>query len=245
VVVMAYFEGNDLNDSWQFKQARDAGETLYSINNADRQPWEYLVTFQMALWLRDSMTAQQHTSDCPYPVHDTNGTPLAFFGDFLSISTVDEPMLTESAIYAVTRDVILQTAEQTRAHDAIFVLAFIPHKAHVYWPLLDDATRAAMASQFSAAQLTEDGIRNASGISSEETIARLDANMDAQRDTLAALAEENNFLFLDFTPAMQDAASSGEMVYFISDTHWNQRGHDIAREQLRQFLREHHLVASE
>jgi phospholipase/lecithinase/hemolysin len=42
--------------------------------------------------------------------------------------------------------------------------------------------------------------------------------------------------FLDLTPALEEAAASGRAVYFADDAHWNAAGHEIAAQQLAEFL---------
>ncbi|MBC6936634.1 MAG: SGNH/GDSL hydrolase family protein [Chloroflexi bacterium] len=72
--------------------------------------------------------------------------------------------------------------------------------------------------------------------SPQETAALLAQNIDAQRRLIARFAQEKNIAFLDFTPFFQQAAANGIDPYFFGDSHWNQAGHDLARQILRDFL---------
>jgi hypothetical protein len=218
IVVMAYFGGNDLTDTWRFFEAQEQGETLYSVVNKNRRPWEYLVTFQLALWIRDMLAQSQEIASCPYPVKDASGIPLAFFDEFLVNSSLSVDDLQNSQLYPVTRDAILKAARKTQENGAQFVLMYIPHKAEIHWRLLSDVQQEIIAEH--------------AGVS----VTMLSENMDAQRILLSQLAADNGFRFLDLTPTFQEAAARGIQTYFFSDTHWNQTGHDLARTVLRDFL---------
>ena len=229
MVIMAYFGGNDIQDTRRFARARENGETTYSLANRDRRFWDYLVTFHLALWLRDlSLSRQQQ--DCIYPLEDTTGTPLTFYDEFLSLTTMDAATLSDHPTFAPTRSAILQAAAETKAAGATFTLVYFPHKAQAHWPLLDEEQRAAVAERITPLVPPVEKAPLAPTISQD---------IDAQRDLLADLAAEEDFLFLDMTPAFRQAAASGNATYFFADTHWNQAGHDLARATLREFLANH------
>lgn len=240
VVVMAYFEGNDLTDTWLLAQARERGVTLYDLMRPHR-PWEYLVTYQIAATL---LKKPQPTKACHYPVMDAQQHPLTFTGQELTLSTIDAAALRDSALFQQTRSAILDAAHETQASGAVFVLAFIPHKAHVYWESLIAAGQiTTFSGDTLVAEPTAEGLRFNESISDPAEIADyLVRNMDAQRQLLAELADEAGFLFLDFTPALQAASAGSDLLYFYGDTHWNQTGHDVARQALQAFLQAHHLL---
>lgn len=43
--------------------------------------------------------------------------------------------------------------------------------------------------------------------------------------------------FLNYTPALVEAAGKGEMVYFVDDTHWSPSGHHVAARAANAYLR--------
>lgn len=236
VVVIAYFEGNDLGENWEFKTAREHGQTIYDRILSYNHPWQLFVTFNFVGRLRDRLVTRSREA-CIYPIIDSRGNALAFYDYYLSMATIAKSDLEQSAIFDVTRRAILETAHAVQESGATFVLAFIPSKVHVHWPyLVENGAAETVASQAYALVTSESGLVYDGNVSMNERFERIDRNMSAQADLLRALAEENSCAFLDFTPALQALAGAGVSPYFLSDTHWNQTGHDAAREVLATFL---------
>lgn len=244
VVVMAYFEGNDLSDTWLFAQARDQGVSVYDLTRSHR-PWEYLVTYQLVTSLVPRRAAP--SEPCEYPIMDARQHPLAFLGPELALSTMDKDTLRQSALFDLTRAAILDAAQETEAAGAAFVLAFIPHKAHVYWESLIEAGQiATVGNQTMVAEPGDDGLSFNHALTDPNQIGDyLLRNMETQRQLMAELADEEGFLFLDFTPALQAASTGSTPLYFYGDTHWNQAGHDVARQALQTFLQANHLLEAD
>jgi hypothetical protein len=181
---------------------------------------------------------------CVFPIEDLYGHQLAFHSLELALSTIDIQSLRNSEVFAVTRNAIIETSEIVRESGATFILAFIPHKAHVYWDALVQADRINTISQSTAIFIpTHEGlIIDQARRSTEHIASSLLENIDAQRELLSELAEEEGFLFLDFTPRFQAASAMSDPLYFFGDTHWNQNGHDLAHTILTDFLLEHNLI---
>lgn len=244
IVIMAYFGGNDVQDTIRFHRAQTAGETLYLQANRERRPWEYLVTFHLALLGRDLLTRSSTAEPCVYPITDSQNTPLAFYSEFLSFATIPADSLRESEGFSYTRDAIITTA--TEAHDsgAVFILVYIPFKAQVHWHLLSDEQILQIGAATQVLIQSGDGFEAYPAETDGTTVAqRITQNMGAQRILLAETATENGFLFLDLTPYFQEAASAGIATYFFGDTHWNQTGHNLAGRVLRDFLTEEGLLS--
>lgn len=238
VVIVTWFEGNDLTDNWAFHEARQQGESVYNAQTRGVRPWEYLVTFNILSQLLEPVAERVQAVDCQFPVEDSYGNPLAFLPPPVALSTISADKLRDSAIFAVTREAILTAAQQTQATGAQFVLVFMPHKAHAYWPGLLEAQQIALFSGYTAVfEPTETGLEINWEINDPHEIADyLITNIEAQRELLAELAVEGNFAFLDLTPHFQEAAKAGQPLYFYGDTHWNQQGHDLAKGVLQDFL---------
>jgi hypothetical protein len=231
-VIVGFFGGNDMMDSWRFEDALSQGETLYSLANKDRKIWEYSVLFQILMLLRPNTPT---SSDCPYPVEDSSGTPLAFYPAFLEFAAISQDDLATSSLYALSQETILGLNTATEEAGAEFILLYIPHKAEVYWPLLSLELQESIAVTLQRPILGEDGL---SFGENPLDAATLSANLDAQRTLLAELAAQEGFTFLDLTPIFREAAANGASLYFYGDTHWNQTGHDLAREAILAFLRQ-------
>ncbi|MBN2302825.1 MAG: hypothetical protein JXQ72_00010, partial [Anaerolineae bacterium] len=135
VVVMAFYEGNDLQDSWKFHEARERYESSGGDRNplalhSQFRPARFLMTYNLLVWLADEL---KPSGDCPFPVTDAYGHRMGYYPASFSLMMVDADTLRTSEIYAVTRDAILDAAAKTEAQGATFVLMFIPNKAHTHW----------------------------------------------------------------------------------------------------------------
>lgn len=216
-IIWAYFGGNDLADSTRFLEAQNLGENLYTLSNSNRQPWEYLVTFHIALLLRDRLTADNDKQDCIYPIQTTDGERLAFYNPFISQGILPEDELTASEIWQVTRDAITRIADASHDASSSFVVVYIPPKEAIYSLQLDDNTWAEI-------------------ITPHGDLTHANRAMDAQAVLLAQLASEQGFAFLDLTDALTEAVEADNQPYFFADTHWNQTGHEVAGQVLAAFL---------
>jgi hypothetical protein len=69
-------------------------------------------------------------------------------------------------------------------------------------------------------------------------------HMDAQAELLAEFAAEQNILYLDLTSTFQEEAGKGAELYYPFDTHWNQRGHDLAAQTIAKYIEDSPTVTS-
>lgn len=221
IAVLAYFGGNDLIDNERFAELQQAGLTFADKTHQDRNPLDYLVSFHLGLFLRDSIIAASDKA-CHYPQAALTDPPasVAFFNDLIPVLAIEESALRASDMYQLTEAAIIEMAAMTQSSGAAFVLMYIPQKAELYWEYLDQETK-----QFILDELP---------ISADQ----VDANLTVQREAVASLAAEHGFIFLDLTPALAEAIAQGESPYFFADTHWNQVGHDIARRVLLKCVRQ-------
>lgn len=223
-VVLAYFAGNDLSDNRVFQEMRRQGKTIADRVHQNRSPLEYLVTVHLALYVRDTIH-KANIKDCHYPqIADTGeATPVAFFDKILPILALDANALRDSDMFQATLTAIVDMAQNLDAGGTRFVMMYIPQKAELYWPYLNADSKGAIAS-FVA------------GPASSLAAEMIDKNISAQRDLWLSVALEQQIEFLDLTPALRRAIENGQSPYFFADTHWNQLGHDLARQELRKFL---------
>ncbi len=223
-VVLAYFAGNDLSDNLVFLEMRRQGMSIADRVHQNRSPFEYLVTVHMALYLRDAIH-KANINDCHYPqVADADpAMPVAFFDEMLPILALDAEALRASDMFQATLSSIVEISQDLKTRGIRFVMMYIPQKAELFWAYLDAESKRAIASY-----LTE----NFSPIAPE----MIDKNLSAQRDLWMSVALEQRIEFLDMTPALRVAIENGNSPYFFADTHWNQLGHDLARQELQKFL---------
>ena len=220
IAVLAYFGGNDLTDNESFAKLQQAGLTFADKTHQNRNPLDYLVSFHLVLFLRDSILAAG--KDCHYPQAALTEPPtsVAFLDKLIPVIALGESVLRASEMYQFTQAAIIEMSAMVQSRGAAFVLMYIPQKAEIYWEFLSQETR-----QFILDRLEEP-------ISADQ----VDANLTVQRQVLASLAAEHGFVFLDLSPSFADAVQQGQSPYFFADTHWNQTGHDIAKAALLKIL---------
>ena len=220
IAVLAYFGGNDLTDNESFAKLQQAGLTFADKTHQNRNPLDYLVSFHLVLFLRDSILAAG--KDCHYPQAALTEPPtsVAFLDKLIPVLALGESALRASEMYQFTQAAIIEMSAMVQSRGAAFVLMYIPQKAELYWESLSQETR-----QFILDRLEKP-------ISADQ----VDANLTVQRQVLASLAAEYGFVFLDLSPSLADAVQQGQSPYFFADTHWNQTGHDIAKAALLKIL---------
>ncbi len=219
-VILAYFGGNDLSDNDFFQAHLATGRSRYDSVFHNHPPGDLLVSLHIFLYLRDALFPAPN-GDCHYPTDPP--TEVAFFDRFLPLLALDQETLAESESWQITRASISEMAQVLAARGARLLLLYIPQKAELYWQDLSDTSKEEIV-----AALREQG-KNVS-------IEAIDRNLSAQRDLLQAFAAQAGLDSLDLTAALRAAARAGQPPYFFADTHWNQQGHNIARNALLDFL---------
>jgi hypothetical protein len=229
LIVLAFFGGNDVTDNLIFNDLQQNNLTFADTTHQNRNPLEYLVTFHLALFIKDALTSPPQV-DCAYPViaHTSPPTPVAFFDKMLPMLAFDTDTLSTTEIFQITQQNILDIATTASDIEAEFILMYIPQKAEIYWNHLDDETKAHIV----------DGLAGNPIIATDDiTVSAIDSGLTTQRDLLAQLTTDHNLHFLDLTPTLQSSAyDNGQHPYFFSDTHWNQIGHDLVRNVIIEYI---------
>lgn len=230
LVILAFFAGNDLNDSAKFAEMQRAGITWHEETHRGKSPPDYSVVFRLLQFLSGATTFKAEI-DCHYPLMAQTDppAPVAFYRRFLPWLGEDEQSLRNSEEFKLTKMSISEMAAALQSINAEFLLLYIPQKAEIYWNYLDDKSRRTIIDVES-----RDG--KLSGLQN------IDLNLSAQRDAMRELAEDIGIAFLDLTPVLAQAIGGGQVPYFFADTHWNQNGHDIARNVLLDFLNRTNLL---
>lgn len=230
-VILAFFGGNDVADNGYFSRLAEQGTNAYEYANRNRMIWEYSLLFQMGMLIRQRFTAPTAT-DCPYPLTLSDGTPIAFYNTFLENNSIDAETLAGSRLFGYTLESLLQIAQETQSNGGKFIVMYIPYKAQVYWDLLTESQQNRVVSTLVAQTTDTYGFR-----AIPEAESGFKQYYNVQRDLLQATAKLQNWGFLDLTPLLQAQAKVGNHAYFYADTHWNQNGHDLVRNALRDYLR--------
>lgn len=228
-VVLAYFAGNDLRDNESFAKMISEGLSKHDMLHRGKNPLDYSVVFRLLQYISEAATVDPSTS-CHYPViaHTNPPAPVAFYSKFLPILGVDEDSLLQSKAMQLTKKSISEMASALKSYGAELLLLYIPQRAELYWNYLDEASKAQIVEVESRdGRLT--GLEN------------IDENLSVQRDVMHGLADELGIRFLDMTAPLDEAIRAGFTPYFFADTHWNQQGHNIARNALLDFLNRSNL----
>lgn len=227
-VVLTYFGGNDLSDSIEYAEMLDRGESFAIRAHKGKQLHDYSVLFNLALYLRNALDAGAGPCHYPQTAMTEPPTPVAFYDEFLPVLALDEADIRDSRPFRLVRISIAEMVASQLARGGRFVLMYIPQKAELYWPKLNEDSKAEIVSRLKAEYEIE----------STEAI---DSNLTIQRELLNEQADELGIEFLDLTAPLSAAIAMGEQPYFFADTHWNQVGHNIARIALLEHLNQSNL----
>ena len=229
LTLVAFFAGNDLRDSLGFAQRQRQGLTRQDLTHQGKNPLDYAVTFHLLRYLAKVTTPVENVT-CHYPLWAQTDppTPVAFYSRFLPLLAMDRESLLASEMIQLTRTSISEMARATQSKGGQLILMYIPQKSELYWDYLDHASKETII----AAESLDHSLIG------RETI---DANLSVQRDVMQELADEIGVSFLDLTEPLAAAIRAGQAPYFFADTHWNQDGHNIARNALLDFLNQSNL----
>jgi hypothetical protein len=230
-VILAFCEANDLHDAAAYVQARPSLVARYGRYLWEKGPQAWLE--------RTPSTAQAAVEPSyRYPITvsiDGANLDMAFFSAYVSWLTVSGEAMEASREFQVVTDSIREARDLSEGVDARFLLVYVPSKEHVYLPYLDEGETASRVF----AGVTTLALGEAGFLEFTSTPASLDLarqHMDDQASLLAAFAEEQGVAFLDLTPTFQEEAGAGAELYYPYDTHWNQRGHDLAAQTIADLM---------
>ncbi len=224
VVVIGFFGGNDISNAATFDERSDdfilpelARETLTQVI-ATSEPWNTdLENYQ-------------------YPVNlNLQGelVPVAFLNSYVSWLNITQEDLRHSTNIELIRQ-SWRTIHELGGENSCVIIAYFPSKPQIYLPYVveEDRSRINVGQEQRVAEANTE-IETADIEPSYETLLERIPNTQT---VLAEVAEAENMLFLDLTPAFANAAANGEMLYPSYDTHWNQAGHDLAGSEISQFI---------
>jgi hypothetical protein len=216
-VVIGYFEGNDLSNAYV---------------NRDKPFEPPADVTDRAMIPTDFSTVIDRDERYPMQIDIAGETSdIAFLEGYVWILNGSYETYRESRNLTLTVRNWRQIAEA--APQACIVVAYFPDKSHVYLPYLTPDDQAILMQKAEEASLNNRVLTLRPAETSFETLI---VNLANQRDAVADAAAEMGIPFFDVTPALQVAAARGELTYYTYDTHWNQRGHDIAGEAIAEFL---------
>lgn len=219
VVVIGYFEGNDLSNAYT---ARDSEFSPPSaVTDRSMIPTDF---------------ATVTDRDERYPMQiEINGeiSDIAFLEGYIWALNGSFDTYRQSRNLRLT----LRNFEAIRkaAPQACVVVAYFPDKAHIYLPYLTPEDQPILIQKSEQTLLGES--RQLVQVSEPMTFEEITANLDNQRNAVKEAVTEIGLPMIDLTPVLESAAANGEITYYAYDTHWNQRGHDLAGNAIAEFLK--------
>ena len=227
-VILSYFGGNDLSDSAGFAEMLRQGETFARRVHKGKHLLDYSVLLSLALVGRDRIAARAGSCHYPGMAMTEPRTAVAFYDELLLLMAKSETDIRDSESFRLTAASIAEMAASLSERAGRFVLMYIPQKAELYWRLLSDKSKAEIVSRLEAE------FENANALA-------IDAKWSVQRDLLSEMADGLGIEFLDLSAPLSAAIAAGQQPYFFADTHWNQLGHNIARNALLEHLNQSNL----
>jgi len=233
LVIMAYFEGNDLYDAASYQQANPFILTRFI---------KYMLMQGLEAWHDNSREGDQVAvaSSYRYPIRvaiNNTDLELTFFSPYISWSSISAERIELSQNYRLVQRTILRARDLSAAEGSRFLLVFIPTKEHIYLPYLNDPkTLATVFADVPALELDEEGFIQLTDQKTAPEFAY--QHMDDQSHLLAAFASEQDMNYLDLTPYFQKEAGTGAELYYPFDTHWNQLGHGLAAGSINKYIEE-------
>jgi len=135
-----------------------------------------------------------------------NVTEKIVFLDLHSEKPTDE--LLQSAEWRAFEDVLREFKRLSEAHEFVPIIVFIPLATEIY-------------AKYSTQESGENWLKVR-----ESQIASTGNNERAAR----ALAKKFDIPLIDLTPTFEEAAQQGVLLYYPMDSHWNEKGREVAAE---------------
>lgn len=224
-ILIGYFEGNDLNNAHSSHYRREnEGNLLVNIvrEAVDNDTPEGVTNpdgnyrYPLALYI------------------GANFYELAFFDSYIWMLNAERAVYEQSRNVEVLREAL--TDIQEAADGACVGLVYMPTKAHIYFQYAEPFGRRWIIENASSSYLDDENwIRQTEEAVEFETLL---SRLSNQRDVIREVAAEYGIEFIDLTPAFEQAAGQGDMLYLAYDTHWNQAGHVLAGETVADYVEE-------
>lgn len=249
VAVLAYFEGNDLLES---------AEQEWPHLPVLRPHKRFLMYDIPAIFKAWRKGLEVPTAPNP-PAHPksvritTPGGPIEMVleAPYVAVMGIPTADILASKNIQTLRRFIGQANAMAKDHGIRFVVVYLPTKPRVYWPWID--RDPILRAKVLADQKTS--IAFVSGWLSHMPLdpkskdfqilpQRLRQHRDDQRQVMEGLMKELHIPFLNLCPTFEERAAQGETLYYPYDTHWNQKGHDLAAEAISNFIAHLNLKTS-
>lgn len=214
-VLLAFFEGNDLQNIAQTYRGEGGGSLLTNLVREAIAPDKFEIV-------------ESPDGNYRYPLALYIGADfyeLAFYDSYIWILNAPRQLYANSRNLAVFKEALNDILEASGG--ACVGVIYIPTKAHIYFQYTEPFGRRWILDYGQEPRLDDEGWI-AEGETQPIAFETLLSRMDNQRDAMQAAVEATSAYFIDLVPPFQDAAAQSQMLYFTYDTHWNQAGQELA-----------------
>jgi hypothetical protein len=247
-VILAYFEGNDLQDAVRYEEVRAQGMSLpeYALSQTSWNrslvilTWFRLEAGRLAqrLGLPSAQDAERPAPVPFYPLEITvNGQnlELSFLDGYVAMLTASQGDIDASENYRLAETALLEAKAMADRNGARFILVYIPSKPHVYLPLASEQQIEQLLAAIGWVHLNNGRltiVAEGEELPATEFLERI----DDQARILERLAAASNIEFLNLTPIFQEEARQGQELYLSLGTHWNEQGHQLTARTVAEYL---------
>lgn len=152
---------------------------------------------------------------------------FAFLPAYLNALRESSSDLAGSRRWALTRDAYRGMKASVHAAGGELGVVFVPSKAQVYLPLLEDAF---------GVDARREAVRAAAHDPAIPDYATLMRNRLALNGLMRGFCEAEGLPFLDLTPELEGLVARGANAYFPDDSHWNAAGHEAAASAIARWI---------
>lgn len=232
-VVLAFFEGNDLNDAASYSRADP-----WLVSRLAKYYVRILRGGSVSAGIAGTNQPPSPLTDYLYPIHLRIGTGeynAALFNFYLAWLSATAADLASSQNLQLTAAAFKIVRSELIRPDARLLVVYIPSKEHLLVPEVSDTPLLSkILRNVPLVQLDGGGY-----LVQSNTLAKPDdvlKHLDDQEHMIEKTARESNAEFLDLTPCLREKIRQGTMPYYEFDTHWNQVGHDLAAEWIARYI---------
>lgn len=216
------FFPNDFNDSGHFAWREETGRLAKQA--PEPKPWTETLDRELRIysvaytWLVSPFEEPDDNEEYERLYYTDNTLNLSFvLRSYWGKRLDPSDKYTEPGL-VYTQQALAEAQTAAGQLNAELVVLLFPSKEQVYWPIVSTL------------------VDNAA-----------DFKVNWPHDEVKAWCQANGVRYLDLTPVFAAHAAQGEQLYYRFDAHWNEAGHELAAQTIRQYLAENtpFLAASE
>lgn len=216
------FFPNDFNDSGHFAWREETGRLAKQAPKP--KPWTETLDRELRIysvaytWLVSPFEEPDDNEEYERLYYTDNTLNLSFVLRSYWGKRLDPTDKYTGPGVAYTQQALAEAQTAAGQLNAELVVLLFPSKEQVYWPIVSTL------------------VDNAA-----------DFKVNWPHDEVKAWCQANGVRYLDLTPVFAAHAAQGEQLYYRFDAHWNEAGHELAAQTIRQYLAENtsFLAASE